>query len=74
MNLRERIELLSRFRPKSIAEIRKIPTVLGIHTMGPGHYFVWVDGPELIDLIKEQFTAGCYVEFEIWPSFQPEMT
>ena len=53
----------------TLADVLGIPTVLEMHEVGPWHSFIWVDGPELNDLIREHFSVAWLVDIEVWPDF-----
>ena len=62
--------------PLTVAKLKEFPTVLEVFDCNssrhipPGVLMIFVDGPELNDLIQEVLPVGCIAEFVTW-SFQP---
>jgi len=62
--------------PLTMAKLKKIPTVLEAYdcidsrSIPAGVLMIFVDGPELNDLIQEILPVGVCAEFVTW-SFQP---
>ena len=63
--------------PLTVAKLKKdVPTVLDVfdcndsRSIPPGTLIIFVDGPELNDLIREVLPVGVCAEFITW-SFQP---
>lgn len=61
----------------TLHELKKFPTVLKVYDchdsrdIPPGHLVIFVDGPELNDLILDWLHVGTTAEFINW-SFRPE--
>jgi hypothetical protein len=63
--------------PLTVAKLKEIPTVLEVYdcidsrSIPPGILMIFVDGPELNDLIQEILPVGVCAEFITW-SFEPQ--
>jgi hypothetical protein len=63
--------------PLTVAKLKEIPTVLEVYdcidsrSIPPGILMIFVDGPELNDLILEILPVGVCAEITTW-SFQPQ--